>query len=71
MQWSLFFHVIELVTIHDFFSYHRTMILATKWACRQAPKVHCTNLHNMLHMLVMNFINLERTLYVVLKEICT
>jgi len=27
MRWSLFFHVIELVIIHDSLSYHRTMIL--------------------------------------------
>jgi len=61
MRWSLFFHVIKLVTIHDFLSSHRTMILATKWACHQAPKMHCTNLHNMLHMFVMSSINLEIT----------
>jgi hypothetical protein len=29
--------------------------------CHQAPKVHCTNSHDMLHMLVMSSINLEKT----------
>jgi hypothetical protein len=61
MRWSLFFHVIKLVTIHDSLSSHRTMILATEWACHQAPKMHCTISHNMLHMFVMSSINLEIT----------
>jgi hypothetical protein len=68
MQWSFFLHLIELVTIHHSLSSHRTMILATKWACHQAPKVHCTNSHNMLHMLVMKFYQFRKNTFMLFSK---